>query len=60
MSIANKIMNFIKDERGAESVEYALTSTVIGGGVAVGLTATKVLLQAKSTDMRAAINVDPS
>ena len=60
MSIANKIMNFIKDERGAESIEYALTSTVIGAGVAVGLTQTKDLLQAKSADMRAAINVDPS
>ena len=60
MSIANKIMNFIKDERGAESIEYALTSTVIGAGVAVGLTETKDLLQAKSADMRDAIDVDPS
>ena len=53
-------MNFIKDERGAESIEYALTSTVIGGGVAAGLTATKDLLQAKSADMRDAIDVDPA
>ena len=60
MSIANKIMNFIKDERGAESIEYALTSTTIGAGVAVGLTATKDLLQAKSADMRDAIDVDPA
>ena len=60
MTIANKIKNFIKDERGAESIEYALTSTVIGGGVAAGLTLTKDLLQEKSGDMRAAIDVDPS
>ena len=53
-------MNFIKDERGAESIEYALTSTVIGGGVAAGLTATKNLLQTKSEDMRDAIDVDPT
>jgi Flp pilus assembly pilin Flp len=60
MTIANKIMNFIKDERGAECIEYALTSVVIGGGTAAGLTATKDLLQSKSTDMRDAIDVDPS
>jgi Flp pilus assembly pilin Flp len=60
MTIANKIMNFIKDERGAECIEYALTSVVIGGGTAAGLTATKDLLQTKSTSMRDAIDVDPS
>jgi Flp pilus assembly pilin Flp len=60
MSIANKIMNFIKDERGAECIEYALTSVVIGGGTAAGLTATKDLLQQKSGDMRDAIDVDPT
>jgi Flp pilus assembly pilin Flp len=53
-------MNFIKDERGAECIEYALTSVVIGGGTAAGLTATKDLLQTKSADMRDAIDVDPS
>lgn len=60
MTIATKLINFIKDELGAESIEYALTSTVIGGGVAAGLTATKNLLQGKSADMRDAINVDPT
>ena len=60
MTIENKIMNFIKDERGAECIEYALTSVVIGGGTAAGLTATKDLLQTKSVDMRDAIDVDPS
>ncbi|MEI6475362.1 MAG: Flp family type IVb pilin [Planctomycetota bacterium] len=60
MTIATKLINFIKDERGAESIEYALTSTVIGGGVAAGLTQTKNLLQAKGEDMRAAIDVDPN
>jgi Flp pilus assembly pilin Flp len=53
-------MNFIKDERGAECIEYALTSVVIGGGTAAGLTATKDLLQTKSTSMRDAIDVDPT
>ena len=60
MTIANKIMNFIKDERGAECIEYALTSVVIGGGTAAGLTATKDLLHTKSVDMRDAIDVDPT
>ena len=36
MNIANKIMNFIKDERGAEGVEYPLIAVVVGGGSSRG------------------------
>ena len=60
MTLFTKIKNFINDERGAECIEYALTSVVIGGGTAAGLTATKNLLQSKSEDMRDAIDVDPT
>ena len=49
MSIANKIMNFIKDERGAEGVEYPLIAVVVGGGAAAGVTALKEATQEKTT-----------
>ena len=46
MSIANKIMNFIKDERGGEGVEYPLITVVVAGGAAAGVTALKEATQA--------------
>jgi Flp pilus assembly pilin Flp len=49
MNIANKIMNFIKDERGAEGVEYPLIAVVVGGGAAAGVTALKEATQDKTT-----------
>ena len=48
MSIANKIMNFIKDERGGEGVEYPLITVVVAGGAAAGVTALKLATQDKT------------
>ena len=58
-NIATKIINFINDERGAESVEFGIVTVTIAGGAAAGLTATKNKLQEKNSDMLAAIDVDP-
>jgi Flp pilus assembly pilin Flp len=55
MSIANKIMNFIKDERGGEGVEYPLITVVVAGGAAAGVTALKVATQAKTTALTTAV-----
>ena len=61
MNIANKIMNFIKDERGAEGVEYPLIAVVVGGGAAAGVTALKEATQAKTTLLTTSVtNVDNS
>ena len=55
MNIANKIMNFIKDERGAEGVEYPLVTVVVAGGAATGVMALKVATQAKTTALTASV-----
>ena len=34
--MSNWIMNFIRDERGAESVEFGVTAVVIAGGAVAG------------------------
>ena len=34
--MTNWIMNFIRDERGAESVEFGVTAVVIAGGAVAG------------------------
>jgi len=60
MNIATKIISFIKDERGAESVEFGIVTVTIAGGAAAGLTATKNQMQQKQADSLSAINVDPS
>lgn len=60
MNIATKIINFIKDERGAESVEFGIVTVTIAAGAAAGLTATKNQMQQKQADTLSAINVDPS
>jgi Flp pilus assembly pilin Flp len=57
MSIANKIMNFIKDERGAEVTEFAVVTLVVAGGATVGMQATRDKLADKNADMLAAIDV---
>ena len=61
MSFANKIMNFIMDERGGEGVEYPLITVVVAGGAAAGVTALKVATQAKTTALTASVtNVNNS
>jgi Flp pilus assembly pilin Flp len=51
MNIANKIMTFIKDERGGEGVEYPLVTVVVAGGAAAGVMALKTATQAKTTQL---------
>ena len=51
MNMANKIMNFIKDERGGEGVEYTLIVVLVAGGAAIGIMLLKVATQAKTTDL---------
>lgn len=45
------ITNFIKDERGAESVEFGVGALVIGGGAAAGLNSLKGNLQDKTDEL---------
>lgn len=55
MNIANKIMNFINDERGGEGVEYPLVTVVVAGGAAAGVMALKVATQAKTSQLTDAV-----
>ena len=55
----NWILNFIKDERGAESVEFGISSLVIAGGAAAGLNSVKENLQSKSEYLIESIDVGP-
>ena len=45
------IMNFISDERGAESVEFGVTSVVVAAGSVTGLSNIKNAVKDKQTDM---------
>lgn len=45
------IMNFISDERGAESVEFGVTSVVVAAGSVTGLSNIKGAVQTKQADM---------
>ena len=47
----NWIMNFIADERGAESVEYGSTTVVAAGGAITGLVTLKNKVQTKQDEM---------
>ena len=55
MNIANKIMNFIKDELGGEGVEYPLIAVVVAGGAAAGVTALKEATQSKTSALTTAV-----
>lgn len=45
------ILNFISDERGAESVEFGVTSVVVAAGAVNGLNNIKNAVQAKQDVM---------
>ena len=45
------LVNFVKDERGAESVEFGVTSVVVAAGAVQGLTNIKNATKAKQNDM---------
>jgi Flp pilus assembly pilin Flp len=52
----NWIMNFIADERGAESIEYGVTSIVAAGGSIVGLNNIKGATQTKQASLVSELN----
>jgi Flp pilus assembly pilin Flp len=60
MNIATKIINFIKDERGAEVTEFAVVTLVVATGAAASIKRTSNSISDKNDDMIAAINVDPT
>lgn len=45
------ILSFLTDERGAESVEFGVTSVVIAAGAVTGLTNIKNATKTKQADM---------
>ncbi len=51
-------MNFVKDERGVETLEVSVAGLTIAGGAAAGLTAIKDDVQSKGDAIITAITVD--
>ena len=47
----NWILNFINDERGAESIELGITGAVVAGGAVAGLSTVKDAVKAKQDDL---------
>jgi Flp pilus assembly pilin Flp len=47
----NWVMNFIKDERGAETVELSISAVVVGGGAVTGYTNLKTKIGEKQDDV---------
>ena len=58
MNIATKIINFIKDERGAEVTEFAVVTLVVATGAVTSINKTSDALSSKNDEMIAAIEVD--
>ena len=54
----NWILNFVKDERGVETLEFTVSGLVIVGGAAGSLTAIKTDVQTKGADILTAVAVD--
>jgi len=48
----NWIMNFIRDERGAESTELAMTTVVVAGGAVAGFNQIRDAVQVKQVAMK--------
>ncbi len=47
----NWIMNFIADERGAESTELGITGVVVAGGAVSGFNQLKTAVKGKQSDL---------
>ena len=47
----NWILNFINDERGAESIELGITGAVVAGGAVAGLSTVKDAVKQKQDDL---------
>ncbi|MEE2895746.1 MAG: hypothetical protein VX726_08395 [Planctomycetota bacterium] len=54
----NWILNFVKDERGVESVEFSVAAVSVAGGTAATFTTIKSNLQDKGDALISAIEVD--
>lgn len=52
------ILNFIKDERGVETVEFAVAGLTVAGGAAASLSAIKTDVQTKGAAIITAVTVD--
>ena len=48
--MTNWIMNFIRDERGAESVEFGVTAVIIAGGAVAGTDDLQDAVKQKTAD----------
>ncbi len=51
----NWIMNFIADERGAETTEFGVVTTVAAAGSVAGLKGVRSAIQTKNDELEAAI-----
>ena len=56
MTMKNWIINFINDERGAESIELGITGAVVAGGAVAGLSAVKGKVTEKQDDLIAKLD----
>jgi Flp pilus assembly pilin Flp len=52
----NWIMNFIADERGAETTELAITGVVVAGGAVTGFTQLKTKIGEKQDEVLAKLD----
>ena len=47
----NWMLNFLQDERGAESIELGVTGAFVAGGAVAGLSAVKGKVQEKQDEL---------
>ncbi len=47
----NWVINFINDERGAESIELGVTGAIVAGGAVAGLSSVKGKVQEKQDEL---------
>ena len=47
----NWMLNFLQDERGAESIELGVTGAIVAGGAVAGLSTVKDKVQEKQEDL---------
>ncbi|MEY2806991.1 MAG: hypothetical protein RIR65_1408 [Planctomycetota bacterium] len=47
----NWVINFINDERGAESIELGVTGAIVAGGAVAGLSTVKDKVQEKQDEL---------
>jgi Flp pilus assembly pilin Flp len=52
----NWIMNFIADERGAETTEFGVVTTLTAAGSVASLSTVKSKLQGKANDLAGALD----